>query len=107
MILKYPIFLKDVNIEKILVSKKISGEKNNKYFIGYLYNDHKVKPLHVMLPKASAICKKLWWVDGWTKWKYFLNEDDDLLEKYSTIWDKVSGDIKKNFIANLSIINIF
>ena len=24
-------------------------------------------------------------------------EDDDLLEKYNTIWDKVSGDIKKEF----------
>ena len=25
---------------------------------------------------------------------YFLIEDDDLLEKYNTIWDKVSADIK-------------
>ena len=34
---KSPIFLKDVDIEKLLVSKKISfGEKNCKYFIGYL-----------------------------------------------------------------------
>ena len=24
-------------------------------------------------------------------------EDDDLLEKYNTIWDKVSADIKKEF----------
>ena len=26
---------------------------------------------------------------------YFLTEDDDLLEKYNTIWDKVSADLKK------------
>ena len=26
---------------------------------------------------------------------YFKIEDDDLLEKYNTIWDKVSADIKK------------
>ena len=26
---------------------------------------------------------------------YFLIEDDDLLEKYNTIWDKVSAHIKK------------
>ena len=33
---KSPIFLEDVDIEKILVSKKISsGEKFYKYFIGY------------------------------------------------------------------------
>ena len=32
---KTPIFLKDVDIEKVLVSNKISfGEKNYKYFIG-------------------------------------------------------------------------
>ena len=28
---------------------------------------------------------------------YFLTEDNDLLEKYSTIWDKVSADIKQEF----------
>ena len=26
-----------------------------------------------------------------------LNENDNLLEKYDTIWDKVSADIKKEF----------
>ena len=48
----------------ILLSEKISfGEKNYKYFIGYLYDDHKVKPLHIMLPKTSAYEKKLWWAN--------------------------------------------
>ena len=28
---------------------------------------------------------------------YFLIEDEDLLEKYNTIWDKFSADIKKEF----------
>ena len=28
---------------------------------------------------------------------YFLIEGDDLLEKYKTVWDKVSADIKKEF----------
>ena len=46
---------KDVDIEKVLVSNKISfGEKNNKYFISYLYNDPKVKPLHI----SKCLCKK-------------------------------------------------
>ena len=58
---------------------EISGEKNYKYFIGYLYNDHKVKPLHLVLPKISAYVKRC---DGQPKWMYFLIEDDDLLEKY-------------------------
>ena len=38
---------------------------------------------------------------------YFLTEDDDLLEKYNTVWDKASADIKKNFMANLSTIKFF
>ena len=28
---------------------------------------------------------------------YFLIDDDDKLEKYNTIWAKVSADIKKEF----------
>ena len=90
---KSPIFLKDVDIEKVLVSNNIfSSEKNYKYYFGYLYSDYKVKPLTVMLPKASANIIRY---GGQTKWMYFLIEDDDLSEKYNTIWDKVSADIKK------------
>ena len=37
----------------------------------------------------------------------FLIEDDDLLEKYNIIWDKISADIKKNMISSLSIKKIF
>ena len=38
-------FLKDVDIEKVLVPNKIYlGEKYHKYFIGFLFHDHKVKP---------------------------------------------------------------
>ena len=69
-------------------------KKNYKYFIGYLNNDNKVKPLHVMLPKTSAYIKSH---DGQTKWMYSLIEVDDLLKKYYTIWDKVSANIKKEF----------
>ena len=58
-----------------------------------MYNDYKVKSLHILLPKTSAYLKSY---DGQTKWMYFLIEDDDLLEK--NIWDdKVSADIKKEF----------
>ena len=92
---KVPIFLGDVDIEKVLAFKNISfGEKNFKYFIGYLYDNHKVKPLYIMLPKTSAYLKSY---DGQTKWMYYLIEDDDLLEKYNTIWGKVSADTKKEF----------
>ena len=45
-----------------------------------------------MLPKTSIYVKGH---EGQTKWMYFLIEDDDLLEKYNTIWDKISADIRK------------
>ena len=81
-------------LKEVLVSKKISsGEINCKCF-GYLCNDHKVKPLHIMLPKVISYVKRY---NEQTKWMNFLIEDDDLLQKYNTIWDKVSADIKKEF----------
>ena len=87
--------MRDVEIKKVLVSNKIPfGEKNSKHFIGYLYYNHKVKLLHIMLPKTTAYVKSY---DRQTKWVYFLIEDDDLLQKYNTVWDKVSADVKKEF----------
>ena len=82
---------KDVDNEKVLLSKNISAEKNYKYFIVLLNNDYKVKPLHIMLLKTSTYVKSY---DGQTKLMYFLIKDDDLLKKY-TIWGKVSAYIKK------------
>ena len=57
-----------------------------------------------MLPKTSNHVKNY---DGQTKWMYFSIEDN-LLEKYNTIWDQVFKSaliLKKNLIANLSMIN--
>ena len=57
-----------------------------------------------MLPKTSAGVKSY---DGQTRWMYFLIKDDNLLEKYNTVWDKVSADMKKHLIASLSAIKTF
>ena len=46
-------FLKYEDIEKLFRLEKTTGWK----IIGYLYNDNKVKPLHIMLPKTSAYIK--------------------------------------------------
>ena len=66
---KTPIFLGDIDTEKVLVSKKISFDKKKiyKYFLGYLYDNNKVKPLNIMLPKTSAYVKSY---DGQIKWMY-------------------------------------
>ena len=102
-IIRILFFLGDLDIEKVLLSNKISfGEKNYKYFISYFYNSNKVKPLYVMLPKTSAYVKSY---DGPTKWVYFLIEDSDLLEKYNTIWNKVSSYIKKKKIDSELVYN--
>ena len=78
MCYKSPIFLEDVDIDNVLVSDKISsGKRNYRYFIGYLYDDYKIKPLHIMLPKTSAYVKSY---DGQTRWMYLLIKDDDLLK---------------------------
>ena len=90
---KIPIFFWRYRYGKISFS-----EKSYKYFIGYLYNGNKVKPLNIMLPKASAYVKVF---DGQTKWMYFLIQDDDLLEKYNTVLGKVSADIKEEFHSEL------
>ena len=57
-----------------------------------------------MLPKTSAYVKSY---DGQTKWIYFLIEDDDLLKKYNTIWDKVTADIRKEFNSKHAYKNKF
>ena len=48
--------------------------------------------------------------NGQTKSMYFLTEDDDLLEKHNTIWNKVSADIKKEFdskpVYNKNFLNM-
>ena len=85
--------MENVDIDNVLVFNKISSdEKNCKYFNGYLYDDYKTKPLHIIFPKTYV--KRY---NGQTKWKYFLIEDNDLLNKYNTICDKVNSNIKKEF----------
>ena len=59
-----------------------------------------------MLPKRSVYVKGN---DGQYKWTNinFLIEDDDLLEKYNSICDKVSADITKEFHSEPFYNNFF
>ena len=66
---KTPIFKKDVDIEKLIVFTKIFLRKQNyKYLIGYLHNDDKVRPLHIMLTKKNTYINRY---NGITKWNIF------------------------------------
>ena len=57
-----------------------------------------------MLPKTRAYLEIY---DRQTKWMYFLIEDDDLIQKYNTVLDKVGADIKKSLIVSLSEVKSF
>ena len=69
-----------------------------------LFDDCKIKPLHIILPKTSVHVKSF---NGQTKFMYFLIEDDDLLDKYNPVSEKVSSDIKKEFDSEPDCDNFF
>ena len=50
--------------------------------------------MHIILPKRGAYVKSY---DEQTKWMYFLIEDNNLFEIYSTTWHKISTDTKSEF----------
>lgn len=54
---KHPVDIKNVNIDKIMISNKASFcKKRFKYFIGYDYDD-KNKPLCIMFPQITVYAK--------------------------------------------------
>ena len=88
-------YLKDnVDIDKILISNKVSfGKKGYKYFTGHKDDDFKIKPLLMMLPKMSGYIKNF----NEPKYMSFLVKEDELLKTYNKILNKVSISIKKEF----------
>ena len=87
--------IKDIDINKILISKPESyGKKNaKKYIIGY--NDDVIRPLHILLPKMT-ICVKYFDDD---KTISFLADDKELLKEYVKVWKKIRDLISKEFYA--------
>ena len=65
------------------------GKKGFKYFIGYK-NGKKVTPYVYYFQKWVHIEEILMKLN-----LRFLKKDDELLEKYDEIWEKVSNSIKK------------
>ena len=92
---KRPISIKDIDINKITVSNKVSFDKRGfKYFVGY--KDRKIRPLRIFHPKMSGYRRDF----HETKYMSFLITNDELLEKYNEILEKVKNSIKKNLILN-------
>ena len=78
----------DLNVNKILVSKKVSyGTKNSfKYFIGY-NDDDVIRPLCIKLPQMIGYVKNF---DS-NKTISFKVGDNKLLKKYNKILEKISN----------------
>ena len=96
--------IKDIDTNKILISKPESYGKSNmkKYIIGY--NDSTIIPLQLFLPKMTGYLKIF--EDG-TRKMSFLTDNNEFLERYAKIWEKISDLIRKNLIVTLFItINI-
>ena len=84
----------DVDVNKILVSKKEPyGTKNSfKYFIGYNDNDV-IRPLCVRLPQMTGYAKKF---DENATMSFKAN-DKQLLKNYNKILEKVEKLLKTDF----------
>ena len=80
--------MNDIDVNKILVSKKESyGTKNSlKYFIGYNDSDV-IRPLCILLPQMVGYVKHF---DS-NKTMSFKISDNELLKKYKKIWEKVGN----------------
>ena len=79
--------IEDIDIHKILVSKKESyGTKNSlKYLIGY-NDDDAIRPLFIKLPQMIGYVKHF---DSDKTMSYKVI-DNKLLKEYTKIWEKVS-----------------
>ena len=78
----------DIDVNKILVSKKEPfGTKNAlKYFIGYNDNDV-IRPLCLRLPQMTGYAKKF----NQNATMSFRVNDKQLLKNYKKIWEKLKN----------------
>ena len=89
-----------IDVNKILVSKKVSYGKNNsfKYFIGYNDNDI-IRPLFVKLPQMTSYINKF--KDKKTKittsTMSLMVKDKQLFKNYNKIWEKIESLMRKKF----------
>ena len=83
---KQPINLDLVNVDQIVVSDKFKHSDDGfKYFIGCKEGEI-VKPLCIILPQMTGYIK---YFENRGKNMSFLIKDDDVLDKYNEIWEKI------------------
>ena len=83
---KQPIDLNLINVDQIVVSDKFKHSDDGfKYFIGCKEGEI-VKPLCIILPQMTGYIK---YFENGGKNMSFVIKDDDVLDKYNEIWDKI------------------
>ena len=91
---KQPINLDLVNVDQIVVSDKFKHSDDGfKYFIGYKEGEI-VKPLCIILPQMTRYIK---YFENGGKNMSFVIKDDDVLDKYNEIWDKIKETLSIKF----------
>ena len=91
---KQPIDLMSVNTEHIVTSDRFEHSDDGfKYFIRYKEREI-VKPLCIILPEMSGYIK---FFENGGKNMSFMVKDDDILDKYNEIWDKIKNKVNIKF----------
>ena len=91
---KQPINLDLVNVDQIVISDKFKHSDDGfKYFIGYKEGKI-VKPLCIILPQMTGYIK---YFENEGKNMSFIIKDDDVLDKYNEIWDKIKETLNIKF----------
>ena len=91
---KEPIDLFLVNVDQIVVSDKFKHNKKVfKHFIGYQEGEI-IKPLCIVLPQTSGYIK---YFENDGKNMSFLIKDNEMWNKYDTIWEVIKDKLGINF----------
>ena len=91
---KQPIDLDLINVAQMVVSDKFKHNDDGfKYFIGYKEGEI-VKPLCIILPQMTGYIK---YFENRGKNMSFVIKDDDVLDKYNEIWDKIKETLSIKF----------
>ena len=94
---KRPISIDNKDVNKIVVSNKISFGKNGfKYFIGYK-DAKEIIPLYIFFTKMSAYRRDF----DKTRCMTFLIKNGKMLENYNGIWKKSATLPKRNLTTTL------
>ena len=93
---KQPINLDLINADQIVISDKFKHSDDGfRYFIGYKEGEI-VKLLFIILPQMTRYIK---YFENGGKNMFFAIKDDDVLDEYNEIWEKIKKKINIKFCS--------